>query len=30
MAVHQTQLGWLNHCYRGQAPSHIDHISIQA
>ncbi len=23
MAVHQLNISWLTHCYRGQAPSHI-------
>ncbi|TFY90985.1 hypothetical protein DYL61_19435 [Pseudomonas nabeulensis] len=23
MAVYQSQMYWLTHCYRGQAPSHI-------
>jgi hypothetical protein len=26
MAVDQLQLYWLTHCYRGQAPSHIDRV----
>jgi hypothetical protein len=26
MAVEQIQIYWLTHCYRGQAPSHIDRV----
>ena len=26
MAVDQIQIYWLIHCYRGQAPSHIDRV----
>jgi hypothetical protein len=31
MAVYQRQLGWLTHCYREQAPSHIlDKVALLA
>jgi len=26
MAVDQIQIYWLTHCYREQAPSHIDRV----
>ncbi|CRN02844.1 hypothetical protein [Pseudomonas sp. 34 E 7] len=28
MAVYQVSHCWLTHCYRGQAPSHIDGIPL--